>query len=108
VTSPSAEFEIATSVNAYRHLVDGLEVLRLARGRPLQANRLFWNWDLLAMAVFDRVLQTGGIFHLWGHSWEIEKFADWPRLVRVLDYIGRRPGVSYVDNAGLLLAGGTT
>jgi peptidoglycan/xylan/chitin deacetylase (PgdA/CDA1 family) len=107
VTTPSPALEMRTTVNAYRHLIDGVPVLRLAGGNPLHAARLFWNWDLLAMAVFDRVLQTGGAFHFWGHSWEIDKFGDWSRLERVLDYIGGRSGVTYVDNAALVPAGST-
>jgi peptidoglycan/xylan/chitin deacetylase (PgdA/CDA1 family) len=55
VTAASSPFEMHTTVNAYRHLVDGPAVLRLAAGQPAMARRLFWNWDLLAMTIFDQV-----------------------------------------------------
>jgi len=101
VTEPTPPLEMDTTVNAYRHLVDGVPALKLARGRGRSAGRLFWNWDQLAMAVFDEVVTRGGIFHLWGHSWEIDQNKDWSRLERVLAYIQGRPGVEYVDNATL-------
>jgi peptidoglycan/xylan/chitin deacetylase (PgdA/CDA1 family) len=101
VTAASSPFEMHTTVNAYRHLVDGPAALRLAAGQPAMARRLFWNWDLLAMTIFDQVVATGGVFHLWGHSWEIDANGDWDRLERVLSYISRRPGIEYVDNGEL-------
>jgi len=51
--------------------------------------------------MFDRVMATGGVYHLWGHSWEIEERGEWERLERVLSYIGRHEGVSYVSNSEL-------
>jgi hypothetical protein len=51
--------------------------------------------------VFDEVLAKGGVFHLWGHSWEVDKNNDWYALRRVLDYISQRPEVTYLANSGL-------
>jgi peptidoglycan/xylan/chitin deacetylase (PgdA/CDA1 family) len=98
---PTAPFEMATSVNAYRHLVDGPHVARLARFRPRRAAQLFWNWDELAMAVFDQVMSQGGVYHFWGHSWEVDLHGDWQRLERVLAYIGGHSDVRYVTNSDL-------
>jgi peptidoglycan/xylan/chitin deacetylase (PgdA/CDA1 family) len=103
VTSVSPRYETHTTVHAYRHLVDGPAALRLAGGNLPKARQIFWNWDVLAMTRFDQVLTSGGgIFHLWGHSWEIEQNNDWERLERVLSYIGNRPDVKYVDNGELV------
>lgn len=104
VTGSSAPFEMATAVNAYRHLVDALPVLRLGHGRPRHALQFFWNWDALAIALFDQVLVSGGIFHLWGHSWEIDGNGDWERLERVLAHISHRDQVVYLDNAAAAFA----
>jgi peptidoglycan/xylan/chitin deacetylase (PgdA/CDA1 family) len=108
VLQPTPAFEMDTTVNAYRHLVDGHATLRLADFNVRRAARLFWNWDLLAMELFDRVVRTGGIFHLWGHSWEVDQNDDWDRLARVLAYIGGRPEVEYLDNGNLALRTATT
>ncbi len=55
----------------------------------------------MAIALFDTVLETGGVFHLWGHSWELDGRRDWERLDRVLDYIAGRSDVRYVANGEL-------
>lgn len=46
-----------------------------------------------------RVVRDGGVFHLWGHSWELEECGLWPLLDRVLAQIAKRPGVRYLTNA---------
>jgi peptidoglycan/xylan/chitin deacetylase (PgdA/CDA1 family) len=104
--APGEALRARTTVNAYAHRVDAAAVLRLAAGNPWTAARMLLHWDELAMAWFDKCLRDGGVFHLWGHSWEVDGRGDWERLIRVLDYISRRPGVEYVAN-GALVAGGT-
>jgi peptidoglycan/xylan/chitin deacetylase (PgdA/CDA1 family) len=101
VTGVSPQYETHTTVNTYRHLVDGPAALRLAAGNLTKARQIYWNWDVLAITIFDQVVTTGGVFHLWGHSWEIEQNNDWARLERVLSYIANRPDVKYLDNGGL-------
>ena len=48
--------------------------------------RVGWpnDWEQLAHSLLAQALQTGGVFHLWGHSWELESTAQWDRLARVL------------------------
>jgi peptidoglycan/xylan/chitin deacetylase (PgdA/CDA1 family) len=60
------------------------------------------NWLELGKRLFDEVLEKGGIWHLCGHSWEIEKLGLWDDLGEILDYVGRRKGVSYVPNCALV------
>ncbi len=52
--------------------------------------------------LFDYVLKYGGIFHIWGHSWEIEKFGLWGLLEEVLKRIANRQGVLYLTNSQAL------
>jgi peptidoglycan/xylan/chitin deacetylase (PgdA/CDA1 family) len=101
VTDVSPRYETHTTAHAYRHPSDVPVALRLAGWDPKKAREIFWNWDVLAMTMFDLVLTTGGVFHLWGHSWEIEEKKDWTRLERVFSYIGNRPDVKYVHNGEL-------
>lgn len=96
-----APLEAATTVHAYQHLVDVPAAIGVSRFRPLAAFRMWRNWDALAIEEFDRVLSEGGVFHLWGHSWEVDRHGDWRRLERVLEHISARAGVRYVDNGAL-------
>jgi hypothetical protein len=33
--------------------------------------------------MLTRTLQRGGVFHLWGHSWELQQAGQWQRLEEV-------------------------
>ena len=60
------------------------------------------DWVELAKLLFDSVLRDGGIWHLYGHSWEINEMGLWQKLQEVLDYVSERPDVDYVTNGGAL------
>ena len=98
---PGSPLELETTVNAYAHRVDGPVALRLSGFRPWTAARLYLEWDELAIRWFELSLAHGGVYHLWGHSWEIDARGDWRRLERVLDHISGRPDVSYLTNQEL-------
>ena len=42
------------------------------------------SWSSLATALLDEAQRRDGIWHLWGHSWEIEKFNMWTQLDKIL------------------------
>ena len=100
-TPPRDLLQVDTTVHAYRHWKDASAISRSSRLRPAVAAAHLWNWDSLAIDLFDQALAGGGVFHLWGHSWEIDARGDWSRLERVLDHIGGRPDVSYITNGAL-------
>jgi peptidoglycan/xylan/chitin deacetylase (PgdA/CDA1 family) len=45
------------------------------------------DWAKLSKSLLDFFQHTGGVFHLWGHSWELEAHAQWERLAEVLDLL---------------------
>ncbi len=89
-----------TTINAYNHYQDLWKIARFAHFNPIRTYRYF-QWDVLAKAMFDRALSEGGVFHLWGHSWEVDKLGFWEKLEDVLKYISDRKGVQYVTNGEL-------
>lgn len=97
---PGDLLRMPTTVHAHRHRRDVVLVSRIAR-RPAEAARLHRDWSALALALFERVRRTGGVFHLWGHSWEIDQRGEWAQLDRVLAHIGGRTDVTYVTNGEL-------
>jgi peptidoglycan/xylan/chitin deacetylase (PgdA/CDA1 family) len=103
---PADPLQSPTTVHAYTHLVDIAPVLKYAHCNPLAAWRLYRNWDQLAMRMFDQACATGGVYHLWGHSWEIDRNRQWPALAKVLSYISARPGARYVANGEVSVTGG--
>jgi peptidoglycan/xylan/chitin deacetylase (PgdA/CDA1 family) len=52
----------------------------VAHGRPAA-------WTALADGFMREVRDRGGVFHLWGHSWELEETSQWQRLDEVLRFM---------------------
>jgi hypothetical protein len=76
-----------------------------ACANPLRLGKWCQNWDDLAIGLFERTRRRGGLFQLWGHSWEIAQQGDWARLERVLRHISGQEGVRYVTNGDLIALG---
>lgn len=108
-TTPTfSPFEMPTTLQAFPH-APFTYLKNVARSRSLnslqaclvQMPRL-GSWLELGKRLFDVVLKNGGMWHLYGHSWEIEKFGLWDDLSEILDYVCRRDGVRYVPNSAVL------
>ncbi|KWV55982.1 hypothetical protein AS156_05060 [Bradyrhizobium macuxiense] len=44
-------------------------------------------WPELAGSLLRQAIARGGVFHLWGHSWELEDDSQWQRLEDVLRFM---------------------
>jgi hypothetical protein len=89
-------------VHVYNHGFgfDLWQMARFVKFQPMKVLRCL-EWDALARAMFDQVVKDGGVYHIWGHSWEIDEHDDWERLENVFRYISANPEVSYVTNGEL-------
>jgi hypothetical protein len=102
-------FEVPTTVQAYPHAtlsyLKNLGRARNVRGLMNYVTELhrFKSWVEIGKHLFNRVLERGGIWHLYGHSWEIEQLDLWGRVQEMLEYISHRKGVSYLTNGQLLV-----
>lgn len=61
-----------------------------------------FSWLSAAKATFDVTKKNNGVFHLWGHSWEIEKYGMWKDLEALLQYITKQTDNEYVTNGELV------
>ena len=62
------------------------------------------DWQCLAASLAEEAIRGGGVFHLWGHSWEIEESAQWNQLEQVLRMLGnciRQNRARALSNSGL-------
>jgi peptidoglycan/xylan/chitin deacetylase (PgdA/CDA1 family) len=60
------------------------------------------DWLALAKDLFLQTVARGGVFHLWGHSWEIEEQGQWGNLEKFLMTVGQwREGLEGVTNSEL-------
>lgn len=88
-------FSLPTTVHVYTHLQDLFNVPNIFSYKTFL-------WDRLAKLHFDTVYKHGGVFHLWGHAWEIEKLGFWYKLENVFAYIGNKKNVDYTNNSDLV------
>jgi peptidoglycan-N-acetylglucosamine deacetylase len=93
-------YEAGTSLHLYNHRFDLWQTARFLKFQPIKVLRCL-EWDALAKAMFDQIIKEGGIYHIWGHSWEIDEHDNWERLEDVFRYISANPKVSYVTNGEL-------
>jgi peptidoglycan-N-acetylglucosamine deacetylase len=63
----------------------------LLRGKKLK-------WIDLALETLRIARLKGGVWHLWGHSWEVEKFELWNDLERVFATVSQCDGLIRVAN----------
>jgi peptidoglycan/xylan/chitin deacetylase (PgdA/CDA1 family) len=107
VTAEFLPFEMPTTVQAYPHPRVGY-LRNLGRAGNItglfkyvtELSR-FESWVDLGKRLFSEVLEHGGVWHLYGHSWEIDELRIWDDLREIFDYVSHRKGVSYVTNGQL-------
>jgi peptidoglycan/xylan/chitin deacetylase (PgdA/CDA1 family) len=85
---------LPTTVQAHPHGVLGYakNVIRRAAWRNLWtsvAHGRSTDWTELARSLLTRALVRGGVFHLWGHSWEIHQTGQWEALAEVLHFMSQ-------------------
>ena len=103
-----SRFEMPTSLQAYPHppvyYLKNLGKCRDLAGirRYVKEYLLCKSWVEVGKKLFNEVLRRGGIWHLYGHSWELEEFELWGELEEMLDYVANRPGVIYASNSRVL------
>jgi len=94
---PEDFFEFGTTIQAFPRSV----TIKLHKTYALPQKFIF-SWESQVKRFFRRVLKRGGIFHIWGHSWEIEIFDMWDRLEDIFEYISNRENVMYLSNGECL------
>jgi peptidoglycan/xylan/chitin deacetylase (PgdA/CDA1 family) len=63
------------------------------------------DWVAMARALVDRVAARGGVFHLWGHSWEIDRDEQWERLDDMLHMMAdHAAAAAYLSNGQICAA----
>lgn len=96
---------IPTTLQAYPHLPfsyvkNVAKRLRLRNLVPLSLALRAGDLLTATRVLLERSAQDGGVFHLWGHSWEIEALQEWQNLESILRLIS-----SYKSSAKLLSNG---
>jgi len=108
---PNDLFEIGTTIHVgattTNHVIEYLKNNRLDNNFNLFFKSIFSNplessWYHLSTMILEYVKSHGGIFHLWGHSWEIDSLDAWDqldKLCNIMSKINKR--TLYLDNTEL-------
>ena len=104
-------FQLPTTLQLYPH-PRSTYLKNLARGRNLLARargaRVVLRGRPLGdamRALLDQAIESDGVFHVWGHSWELEEHGLWGELDSFLAYARDRIAPAQrVDNAAAIAA----
>jgi peptidoglycan-N-acetylglucosamine deacetylase len=102
-----SRFEMPTTVQIMPHAKSGY-IKNVLRARKMESVQVFLgqmsrlgSWLELSKSLFDSALENGGMWHLYGHSHELDKLGLWKGLEEILNYVGQRKEVKYVTNGEL-------
>jgi peptidoglycan-N-acetylglucosamine deacetylase len=60
------------------------------------------DWVASAKALLSHVMTNGGVFHLWGHSWEIDEAGEWENVEEIFKTLsGCRGAARFLTNSEL-------
>ncbi len=94
-----------TSVQAFNHsgFVLTKHCLKNMYPAPVFSNLFFYrehkNFPALVEIYLKKLVETGGVFHLWGHSWEIDKFNLWSELETVFEKLSLTEKAVFLSNS---------
>lgn len=95
-TLPANPFGMPATIQYYPHQRNAFVRNFLKHGEWWRRKQMFWiamgSRDFMSRlgALLDHLCLYGGVFHLWGHSWELERFDGWRQLDSFLRYAAER------------------
>lgn len=102
VSFPVDFFEFGTTVQVFTNRINISEDLPIKINLAILPTLFTKDWLRIAKKIFDHVSQNEGIWHLWGHSWEVEKNDFWEELEETLSYISEKEDFHYFSNGETL------
>jgi peptidoglycan-N-acetylglucosamine deacetylase len=98
---PLDPLALETTLHTYNHISDLFRILKFSKFNLAEFYKNL-DWENLAKRFFDSVLKTGGVYHLWGHSREIDARNQWGKLENVLTYISGKKNIRYLTNSEII------
>ena len=91
-------YEIPVSLWAFPHKFSDLSAIRrLISNFPIVAVNplLIKNWHELGKEVFNVLIERGGVFHVFGHAWQVNNIKAWRKLEDLFCHIAFRKKTGY-------------
>lgn len=100
---------VPTTIQVYEH--NSATYCKHLMKRFKFSNMVLWlksasGSDILKLTDYyiNHIIKHDGCFHLWGHSWEIEKFKLWSKMELIFKHISNLPDFKYVWNKDNLVS----
>jgi hypothetical protein len=93
-----------TSIQIYNHSSATLlyHCMKNLNALPIQKNSFFFpfNKNFLKLAEYNILqnIDSDCVFHIWGHSWEIDRYNLWKQLEDLFKLIASCEGVTFLNN----------
>lgn len=106
---PNDRYQVGTTIfvgcnsrGHFRHAFLKRSLSNLKLPLWLLYKRSFDGWVEMTKDSLDFMKNNGGILHLWGHSWKIDKREQWKELESLFQTISNIEGIKIVDNSDLI------
>lgn len=114
---PTNLFEFGVSIHVYpfpfrkkdqhsylinKHLFDPLLKNYKKIGQLGLSINSFWSLSNLLRNALEYAIYKGEIFHLYGHSWELERYGLWEELEKFLSDIQKKDNLTFLTNSECL------
>lgn len=61
-----------------------------------------FSWKMFSNGMYDYSVKNDNYFHLFGHSWELEKYGMWNDLESFLKFVKEHKNVMYLSNSEII------
>ena len=100
--APTDLFEIGTTHHTVdRSIIKNITYSTLNRGIYISISNKT-DWLEFGKASLDIVEKQGGIWHLWGHSWQIEENDWWDKLEELFKYMANKTTFTKITNGEIV------
>lgn len=92
-------YEMNVTLWAYPHAfldIKGIYRLLKLSNKFIFRSSLIKDWCELGKQIFNILMESGGVFHIMGHAWQVDEINGWQRLEDLLEYIAFRQNVIYL------------
>lgn len=61
-----------------------------------------YSWQSFARSFLNYAIKNGNYFHLFGHSWELEKYKMWGELESFIEYARKIKNANFISNSEII------
>jgi len=98
VIFPSEDlFEFGTTIHIFNPILR-YYVPKVIKNNFLLLPCLSRNLKKMVERIIKKIGKERGVLHIWGHSWEIEKYDLWRQLEEILKYLSENKKFIHLDN----------